>query len=79
MPGWPEAAARIGAARVLAGAIDLQQEQYAALHAGEELPGLAEYRPPDQFVVERIGTSDQPDFQDIGLEYYAYVRTAATG
>ncbi|NIR59387.1 MAG: hydroxymethylglutaryl-CoA synthase family protein, partial [Gammaproteobacteria bacterium] len=43
-PGWHEAAARIGIARALEDAIDLDRAQYEALHDGDEMPGL-EYAP----------------------------------
>jgi hydroxymethylglutaryl-CoA synthase len=73
VPGWREAAGRIGLARTLAGAVDLSREQYEALHDGlaGELPDL----PPagGGFLVDRVGTADQPGFQDAGIEYYRFV------
>ena len=71
-PGWREAAARIGFARALEGAIDLSREQYEALHDGAEVPGLA-YTPKSEFRIARVGTSYDPGFQDLGVEYYEYV------
>ena len=54
--------------QVLAGAIDLTQAQYMALHAGD-----AHAVPvPHGFVTERFGNSNGPDLYDRGVAYYAY-------
>ncbi|MGM0576135.1 MAG: hydroxymethylglutaryl-CoA synthase [Myxococcota bacterium] len=71
VPGWKEAARRIGFADALADPIDLTQAQYEALHDGRHADVDAT---PTGFVVERVGESDDPSHQDIGLEYYRYVR-----
>lgn len=71
VPGWQEAARKIAMHEVMAGAIDLTEAQYRALRQGQctELG----YQPSDEFVVERVGTAADPEFQDKGIEYYRYV------
>jgi len=71
-PGWQDAAARLGIARALEGAIDLTREQYEALHDGEPVPDLR-YTPRGEFRIARIGRSYERTFQDLGVEYYEYV------
>ena len=70
--GWRQAAAKINFAESLREPIDLTHEQYLALHAGRvgDLPPLT---PRDEFVIDRVGTEDGPDFQDLGIEYYRHV------
>ena len=53
-------------------AVDLNQEQYAALHDGKRVPDI-DYLPKDEFVIERVGHSDDRQFRDVGIEYYKYV------
>ncbi|MBM4320353.1 MAG: hydroxymethylglutaryl-CoA synthase, partial [Deltaproteobacteria bacterium] len=69
---WREAASRIGFASALLPAIDLDQEQYALLHAGHPAPGLR-HDPRGRFVVDRVGCRRDDELQDIGIEYYCYV------
>ena len=53
-------------------AVDLTESQYVALHDGRRVEGLD--RPPvDEFIVDRVGESEDRKFQDIGIEYYRYV------
>jgi len=54
-------------------AIDLDAEQYQALHDGRKPQGLAAYLPKNEFVIERIGHTDERHFADLGIEYYRYV------
>lgn len=70
--GWEKAAQRIRANKALEGAIDLSQEQYESLHDRRELLGV-DYSPHHQFVISRVGTAYEADFQDLGMEYYEYV------
>ena len=68
-PGWRRAARRIRFSESLAPSHDLRQDQYEALHAGlpvDDLPA------PSGFRIERIGTRNDPGYQDEGIEYYAY-------
>jgi hydroxymethylglutaryl-CoA synthase len=70
--GWRRATAAIRFAQAMDNAIDLSREQYEALHDGRRSHGL-DYLPQNEFVIEKVGQSDQRQFQDIGIEYYRYV------
>ena len=59
----------------MATAVDLTEAQYVALHDGRQVEGL-DRTPTDEFVIDRVGASDDRKFQDIGIEYYRY---AASG
>lgn len=72
---WQSATAAINFANAMNFAVDLNEEQYAALHDGKRAPGL-DYLPKNEFVIEKIGRSDQRQFQDVGIEYYRYVSEA---
>jgi hydroxymethylglutaryl-CoA synthase len=72
-PEWAEAAKRIGFAAALSPAFDLTQAQYESLHdtaKAENLPSL----PGGRFRITRVGDRYEPAFQDLGIEYYEYVR-----
>ncbi len=73
VPGWEAAARRIGFAKSLEGSVDLTREQYEALHDGREVPDLS-YAPKDEFTILRVGETYDSSFQDLGVEYYGYVR-----
>jgi len=68
---WREATAAIGFGDVMQFAVDLNEEQYIALHDGRRAPGL-EYIPRNEFVIDRIGESNERHFSDLGIEYYRY-------
>lgn len=70
--GWREATANIRFAQAMEVAVDLDAEQYAALHDGRRAPGL-DALPREEFVIEKVGKTDDRQFQDIGIEYYKYV------
>ncbi len=72
--GWEEAAAKIGFARALEGAVELSREQYERRHDGHELD--VSYDTRGEFVVERVGDRLTGDVQDVGIEYYRYVPEA---
>lgn len=72
VPGWQQVVKKINLSAALEGAIDLNQEQYEALHDGKEVRGLATRQRPG-FVIDRIGASNAAEFQDYGIEYYRYV------
>ena len=74
VPGWKDAAARIGFARSLARARDLGRAEYEALHDGTGT--LADLEPEDEFAILRVGERYEPNFQDLGVEYYGYVRAS---
>ena len=70
--GFERAASRIGLARALGGAVDLNQEQYESLHDRRELN--LPYTPSAEFVIDRVGTAYDGTFQDLSVEYYEYVK-----
>ena len=72
VPGWRDAAERIGFSRALGTCVDLTQNQYEALHDGREVTDL-DYQPSGEFVVARVGQEVAAEFQDIGIEYYEFV------
>jgi hydroxymethylglutaryl-CoA synthase len=69
---WRAATAAIGFSKAMNFAVDLNEKQYNALHDGKRAPGL-DYLPKDEFIIEKVGRSDQRQFQDVGIEYYRYV------
>jgi hydroxymethylglutaryl-CoA synthase len=71
VPAWREAAGCIGFAAALAPIVNLDQQQYLALHG----TGTAEVpvHACNEFVIERIGTAAGSVFTDEGIEYYRYV------
>lgn len=68
--GWQEAAERIGFRAALAEPIDLDREQYEAIHDGRETELI--YSPRGEFRIARVGDQYEPAFQDLGVEYYDY-------
>ena len=70
--GWREAAAKIRFADAMKLAIDLDREQYEALHDGRHAGNL-DYIARNEFVIERVGHSDERHFADLGIEYYRYI------
>ncbi|MDX1482820.1 MAG: hydroxymethylglutaryl-CoA synthase, partial [Woeseiaceae bacterium] len=70
--GWREATRRIGFARAMDDAVDLDEGQYAALHDGRRAKGL-DHLPRKEFVIDRVGRHEQRQFTDLGIEYYRYV------
>ena len=69
---WQQATSKIGFNRAMDFAVDLNEEQYVALHDGRKVTNL-NYLPRNEFVIEKIGEHDKRQFQDIGIEYYKYV------
>jgi hydroxymethylglutaryl-CoA synthase len=74
VPGWEAAALKTRMADVLAAPVDLDNAQYAALHEGRGAEGLG-VPAFSGYVVDRIGTSTAPDYQDAGIEFYRHVET----
>jgi hydroxymethylglutaryl-CoA synthase len=70
--GWKEATKKIRFSEALEPAIDVDFEQYKALHDGRQVSGL-DYEPSNEFVIEGVGTSDDRHFADLGIEYYKYI------
>ena len=73
---WRESAERVRFSEALAPAIDLTAAQYEAMHDGRLVSGLA-WQPADEFVIDRVGTSEERHFQDIGIEYYRFAPRSA--
>lgn len=72
-PHWREAAERIGFREALENPVDLDFEQYKALHSGDDAEGLP--RPGTGLLVtDHIGSSTESDFQDRGVEYYRFLQ-----
>ncbi|MDH3746723.1 MAG: hydroxymethylglutaryl-CoA synthase [Gammaproteobacteria bacterium] len=69
---WREATAKIGFADAMRLTLDLNREQYVALHDGNRVSGLG-YIPRNEFVIDRVGRSDERHFTDLGIEYYRYI------
>jgi hydroxymethylglutaryl-CoA synthase len=70
--GWREATEAIGFGDAMRHAVDLNFEQYEALHAGRHARDL-EYLPINEFVIDRVGQTEDRHFSDLGIEYYRYV------
>lgn len=69
---WREAASKIRFADAMEMTLDLDQQQYEALHDGRRVRGL-DYVPSNEFVIERVGQSSDRHFTDLGIEYYRYI------
>ncbi len=70
--GWREAAAKIQFNAAMQLAVDLNQDQYEALHDGRRIAGL-DYLPNNEFVIDRVGNVEERHFTDLGIEYYKYI------
>jgi hydroxymethylglutaryl-CoA synthase len=70
--GWREATKAIGFGDAMQHAVDLNFEQYEALHSGRRARNL-DYLPANEFVIDRVGQADDRHFSDLGIEYYRYV------
>ena len=68
--GWKAAAGKLGFADALKDPVDLDQAQYEALHDGDPIEVRLR---PRGFVVDRIGDRHDPEFSDLGIEYYRWV------
>ena len=73
--GWQEAAKKINVSEALqAPALDLTQEQYEGLHGGEITEDLVKDKRKMEFVIEKLGTTNEAAFQDLGVEYYKFIQ-----
>ena len=68
---WKDAAAAIRFSDTMSPVIDLDREQYVALHEGGRPDGLA-YVPSKEFVIAGVGDRQDRHFTDYGIEYYRY-------
>lgn len=73
--GWEDAARKIRFSDALKNAIDLDREQYEALHDGHAPRNLARIA-ADEFVIDSVGADQDRHFSDYGIEYYRYVTSA---
>lgn len=69
--GWREATQRMRFAESLENGIDINQQQYEALHDGRHAPDLPAST-GEEFFVTDVGRETEQKFQDIGIEYYRY-------
>lgn len=69
---WRTATESIRFAEAMDFSIDLTQQQYECLHDGRHVSGL-DYVARDEFIIEKVGRTDQRHFRDLGIEYYRYV------
>ncbi len=69
---WREAAAKIKFADAMELTLDLNQQQYEALHDGRRVADL-DYIARNEFVIDRVGVADERHFSDLGIEYYRYI------
>jgi len=70
--GWRDATAAIGFGDVMQFAVDLNREQYIALHDGRRTSDL-DYVPRNEFVIDHVGKANERHFTNLGIEYYRYV------
>lgn len=70
--GWREATSAIGFGTAMQFTVDLDQEQYIALHDGRRANNL-DYLPRNEFVIDHVGRVNERHFTDLGIEYYRYV------
>ncbi|CCW62644.1 unnamed protein product [Phytomonas sp. EM1] len=71
--GWEKAAAKLNVEEALSNYINIDKEQYEALHSGAQKADLAEGKRKMEFVVDRMGNRNEEAFQDIGIEYYRFI------
>ncbi len=69
VPGWEQAAARIGLEAAMADAVELSREDYAALH-GRTTPERA-LPPARPFAIAGRGHTYDRAWQDVGVTHYA--------
>jgi hydroxymethylglutaryl-CoA synthase len=70
LPGWQDAASRIGFRAALAEPIELDQSQYEAIHDGRKTELVYDVR--REFRISHVGERYDAAFQDLGVEYYDY-------
>ncbi len=69
---WRKAAAKIHFADAMELTLDLNRQQYEALHDGRRVQDL-DYVASNEFVIERVGQRADRHFADLGIEYYRYI------
>ena len=69
VPDWKTAAGKLGFEAALADPVDLDKAAYEGAHDGNGRPRIT---PKSEFLVDRVGESVDPTFQDVGIEYYRF-------
>ncbi len=69
---WREATKKIRFADAMQLTVDLDREQYESLHDGRRVNGL-DYVPSNEFIIDRVGSSEERHFTDLGIEYYKFI------
>lgn len=72
---WSLEAEKIDLQAVFSNVIDLNYEQYQYLHSGNGDCDGVEFT-QDRFVIRDVGKSQGKTFNDKGVEYYAYIKSA---
>ncbi len=72
VPGWREAAGRIGLQAALARQLTLTEAQYHALHERGDA-GKLPYPRGQEVVLEAVGHTETAAFSDRGIEYYRWL------
>jgi hydroxymethylglutaryl-CoA synthase len=77
VPGWEEAARKVGFLRSLEQHLTLNRDAYEHLHDKGHLPADFGVTRPEEtrahFIIDHLGQQDEPKFQDLGVEYYRWV------
>jgi hydroxymethylglutaryl-CoA synthase len=71
VPDWREAACAMRFHDALAGAVDLDEAGYGALH--DSAAAGARTHASSGVVIDRVGTRNEGAFQDYGIAYYKYL------
>jgi len=73
---WQEAAKKINISEILnqKTVVELSEEQYNGIHAGKITEDIAKDVRKNEFVIEKVGTTMTPTFQDLGVEYYKFIQ-----
>ena len=69
--GWQKEAEKIKFEECFADAVDLNEAQYSSLHGGRQPVDLP-IQTAGEFFINRIGKEDNVDFEEGGIEYYAF-------
>ena len=69
--GWQRAASKIGFLDAMSPSQTLTQAQYESLHDTGRAEGIED--PIDGFLVDSVGDTSNPSFNDEGIEYYRFL------
>lgn len=71
-PEWQAAAGRIGFDKALVSALDVNTDEYLALHSGQA-PASLTREARAEFVIDSVGARSEADFSDVGIAYHRFV------